>query len=287
MKKRNPYVELVKPGILIHSLATVSIAFLLSRGTMAFAGPLFSAAFFGTGLVSAGAAALNHLVERDIDARMDRTKNRPLPSERLSPAAVQVFSMGTIVFGLLILFLAVNVLTAMLAMFTVFLYIYVYTPLKKRTWLNTFVGAVPGAIPALCGWAAATGTLSLEAWVFFLILFVWQIPHFFAIDWMYREDYRKGGLKMLSGTDPSGGRTASYTLSSIVILIFVSTVPFYIGMLGVTYFFGAIVLGLMFARKGAVFLMSKSVVDARKVLYLSLIYLPVLMSLMAFDFFLG
>src|SRR6266849_10437481 len=180
---------------------------------------------FGTALMACGASALNQLAEREHDARMRRTESRPLPSGRLQPETVLIFGGGCSVAGLLYLALAVNLLTSLIGAFTLVTYVFLYTPLKRVTWLNTAIGAVPGALPPLMGWTAAQDAMSSEGWALFAILFFWQIPHFLAIAWLYRDEYAKAGFIMLPGVDPGGTRTGSEAVRRITALLAASLCP--------------------------------------------------------------
>ncbi|HSE95388.1 MAG TPA: heme o synthase, partial [Methylomirabilota bacterium] len=204
----------------------------------------------GVGLASGGAAALNQVYERDADARMIRTASRPVPAGRISPARglaagllLSAGGVGWLVFG-------INPLTGFLALLTVVLYIAVYTPLKPRTSLNTLVGAIPGAIPPVIGWTAATGSIGLGGWALFCILFLWQLPHFLAIAWLFRDDYARGGFPMLPVVDPAGGSTGRQATLYALALIPVSLTPTLLGLTGGVYFFGALALGVAFLACG-------------------------------------
>lgn len=237
----------------------------------------------GTGLSCAGAGVLNCYLERDIDCKMKRTKMRPLPTGIIAPADALVFGIALVLAGTSLLAWQVNILCAFLALLTAFLYVLVYTPLKRITWLNTFVGAIPGAIPPLGGWAAATGTLEYGAWLLFLILFLWQHPHFYAIAWMYREDYERGGLKMLPVVQPDGRSTFRQVLLYSVLLIPMSLLPSYIGMSGMVYCYGALLMGLGLLAVSVALARSGSALDARRLLKASVIYLPMLLLLLVVD----
>jgi protoheme IX farnesyltransferase len=226
---------------------------------------------------------LNQVLERDADARMLRTRNRPLPAGRVSPESAHVYGAGLALGGVFYVAWFLNVATALLAAVTVASYVFLYTPLKRVTTLNTLVGAVPGALPPVGGWAAARGDVSREAWLLFLIVFLWQIPHFLAIAWLLREDYIRGGFKMLTTADPQGRSTGRHITLSALALIPVSLVPTLLGLAGGVYFFGALVLGLGF---GALSLwMARHPTDRRaKRLFLgSIVYLPAVLAVMMID----
>ncbi|MBT5955104.1 protoheme IX farnesyltransferase [bacterium] len=236
----------------------------------------------GTGLVASGAGAINHAMEKDIDRLMNRTKNRPLPTGVYSTSAVVGLSFLLLGIGSSILFFKVNLLTAVLAVLTYGFYV-IYTVSKKYTSLNTLIGAIPGAMAPLGGWAASSGTLNLDAWVFFIILFVWQLPHFYAIAWMFKDDYESAKLKMISCFDVDGSRTYRQILITIVLLIVVSVYPYFTGMLGSIYLFGSICLGCFFLINGLKFNKDRSILRARKIMRVSIIYLPLLLLVMIID----
>ena len=237
----------------------------------------------GAGLTCAGAAALNNYLDRDADALMLRTKNRSLPSGVLSPSEALSFGILLTLIGVIILCVKVNLLTAFLSLLTSFLYTLVYTPMKRISWFNTTIGAIPGAIPPMGGWAAARGELGLEAWILFAILFIWQHPHFFAIAWIFKDDYRKAGFKMLPVVDPDGKSTFQQTIWFSALLILVSLLPSMIGMAGRVYFWGALLAGILLFQVGWQLRKSHSTADAYKLLKASVIYLPILLLLIVFD----
>jgi len=226
---------------------------------------------------------LNNYIERHSDAKMTRTRGRALPSEFIEATRALASGVGLVLVGVLLLAMAVNLLTGFLVLLAAFLYVLVYTPLKKITWLNTTLGAVPGAIPPMAGWAAATGRMDAGAWVLFAILFAWQHPHFFAIAWMFRDDYRAAGFKMLPVVDPSGRRTFRQTLSFSVLLIGVSLLPNVIGMAGRFYFYGALLIGLGMLAAAARFAFRHGAGDARRLLKASVLYLPLLLLFIVLD----
>lgn len=276
------YVELTKPRILTMVLVTTTIGFFLG-GHGFFSYSLLFFTLLGTGLTTGGAAVLNHYLEREVDAKMDRTKNRPLPTGKIQPLAALVFGVTLVLCGEAVLFFLVNLLTAYLNLMAAFLYVLVYTPMKRLSWFNTFVGAIPGAIPPMAGWTAAANHIDIGAWILFLILFTWQHPHFFAIAWMYKDDYRKGGFIMLPVIDETGNRTISRVILYSVLMIAVSlTLPLY-HITGQVYFFGALALGLMMLLAGIMMAKSRLVVDARRLLRASIIYLPLLLILIVVD----
>ena len=274
--------DLVKARLTTLVLLTTLVGFYLGwRGAMNFA--LMFHTLAGTALVAAGASALNQWLERDYDAKMRRTQSRPLPSGRLQPTTVAIFGGVCSVAGLVYLALAVNLLTSVLGAVTLVSYLFIYTPLKRVTWLNTAIGAVPGALPPLMGWTAARGELTNEGWALFAILFFWQLPHFFAIAWMYRDEYAKAGFKMLPGIDPDGSRTAQQAVSNTLALLAVSLFPFVFKMAGTTYLVGAIILGLGFLWGAIQFSRQLTLARARQLFFASIIYLPLLLALMVWD----
>src|SRR5580692_11901152 len=219
------FSDLVKARLTTLVLLTTAVGFYVGwHGPMNWL--LLLNTLAGTGLVAAGASALNQWLERDYDAKMRRTQSRPLPSGRLQPTTVALFGGITSVAGLIYLAAAVNLLTSVLGAVTLVSYVFIYTPLKRVTWLNTAVGAIPGALPPLMGWTAARGELTGEGWALFAILFFWQLPHFFAIAWMYRDEYAKAGFKMLPGIDADGSRTAQQSVSNTLALLLASLFPF-------------------------------------------------------------
>ncbi len=276
------FADLVKARLTTLVLLTTLVGFYLGwHGAMNYALMLNTLA--ATGLVAAGASALNQLLEREYDAKMRRTQSRPLPSGRLQPTTVMIFGGVSSVAGLIYLALAVNLLTSVLGAVTLVSYLFIYTPLKRVTWLNTAIGAVPGALPPLMGWTAARGELSGEGWALFAILFFWQLPHFFAIAWMYRDEYARAGFKMLSNVDADGRRTAEQSISNTLALLAVSLFPFVFKMAGTTYLAGAIVLGAVFLWCAVRFSRRLTLATARQLFFASIIYLPLLLALMVWD----
>jgi protoheme IX farnesyltransferase len=276
------FADLVKARLTMLVLLTTLVGFYLGwHGAMNFS--LMINTLAGTVLVAAGASALNQLLEREYDAKMRRTQCRPLPSGRLQPTTVAIFGGVTSVAGLIYLALEVNPLTSVLGAVTLVSYIFIYTPLKRVTWLNTAVGAVPGALPPLMGWTAARGELTGEGWALFAILFFWQLPHFFAIAWIYRDEYAKAGFKMLPGIDPDGSRTAQQAISNTLALLAVSLFPFIFKMAGKTYLVGAIILGVGFLFCAIQFSRELTLARARQLFFASIIYLPLLLALMVWD----
>lgn len=274
--------DLVKARLTFLVLLTTLVGFYLgTRGTLDYW--LMLHALLGTTLLACGAAALNQLWEREHDALMRRTADRPLPSGRLQPEAVLIFGGACSVAGLLYLAFAVNLITSLLGAATLASYVFVYTPLKRVTWLNTAVGAVPGALPPLMGWTAARDEIAGGGWSLFVILFFWQIPHFLAIAWMYRDEYAKAGFVMLPAVDPDGLRTGSQAVSHTLGLLTVSLAPFVLGLVGTVYLTGALVLGMAFIFAAVQFSRQLNRQRARQLFFVSILYLPLLLGLMVFD----
>jgi protoheme IX farnesyltransferase len=237
----------------------------------------------GTGLIASGTAALNQWYERDADAKMRRTSHRPIPSGRLNANRALAFGICLAIAGFVELAWFVNLLSSVLGIATLVSYLFFYTPLKQRSWLSTTVGAFPGAMPPMIGFAAASGTLTAEAWVLFAILFLWQFPHFYAIAWMYREDYARAGIRMLPVVEPDGHSTARQIVLCASLLIPVSLAPGLLGMSGKLYLLGALLLGAWFLYSGVRAASDLSILRARGVLLVSVIYLPLLYGLMLLD----
>lgn len=276
------YADLIKARLTFLVLLTTLVGFYLGyRGPVNYWLMLHSV--LGTALVASGASALNQLLEREHDAKMRRTRNRPLPSGRLQPATVMVFGGVCACAGLLYLALAVNLTTSVIGAISLLSYLFIYTPLKRVTWLNTAIGAVPGGLPALMGWTAARGELNREGWALFAILAFWQLPHFFAIAWIYREEYQNAGFKMLSGIDPDGHRTARQTVSHTLGLLPVSLCPFLFHMTGPVYLAGALTLGLVFIWFAVQFARQLTIPRARQLFFVSILYLPLLLGMMVLD----
>ncbi len=275
-------VDLTKPRITLMVIVTCGIGMLLaSSGDSSLA--LVVHTLLGTGLVAGGSAALNHVLERDTDGLMTRTANRPLPAGRLDPAAALLFGVVLAVVGLLELAIAVNLLTALMGAAALAGYIFLYTPLKRISPLSTVVGAVPGAIPPMMGWTAVTGSLDPGAWALFAILFLWQLPHFLAIAWMCRDDYSRAGFPMLPVIQPDGRSTARQMVLCGAALLPVSLLPYVLGLTGSTYLLGAIALGFSFLAVCVAFALSHSTVAARRVLVVSVLYLPAVLGVMVLD----
>jgi protoheme IX farnesyltransferase len=276
------YVALAKPRLNLLVVVSAVAGYAMAHGDttdLAVLGWMV----VGTGLVSGGAAAINQVIERDTDGLMRRTRLRPLPDGRLSAVEGLAFAGILSVVGLLVLAAGVNRLSAVVALATLASYAIVYTPLKKRTSFATVIGAIPGALPPVIGWAAAENALSQGAWVLFGILFLWQLPHFLAIAWMYREDYARAGLPMLPVIEPDGRSTARQAVVYTAALLPVALAPTLVGMSGASYFVGALICTLIFLGFSLRFAMTRAVRDARRLFFTSIIYLPVLWALMIVD----
>ncbi len=241
----------------------------------------------GTALVAFSANALNQVIERDYDRLMRRTADRPLPAGRMTPTEALAVAISLAAVGFVYLLTLVNFLAAALAGLTLLLYVFAYTPLKRRTPLNTLVGAVPGAIPPMIGYAAARGELNLAAWLLFIILFVWQLPHFFAIAWLHRDDYARAGYRMRSVVDPTGESTGRQTLGYTGLLLLVSLMPTLMGLAGPGYLVAAAMLGIGLLIVAVRFAAARTRYAARTMLIASIIYLPLLMAFMMLDWIPG
>lgn len=274
--------ELTKPGVTALILFSTVVGFYLAAsGPLDFT--LLANTLLGTGLVAGGTAALNQFWERDSDALMHRTRNRPLPAGRLQPWKALVFGIFLAVAGTGYLMLQVNMLAALLAAATLISYLFFYTPLKTRTPHATLVGSFPGAIPPLIGWAAVAGELPPAAWTLYAILFLWQFPHFLAIAWLYQDDYARANILMLPVAEPDGHSTARQIVLYTLALLPVSLAPSWLGVTGNIYLLGALIAGIAFLSIGVSTARGKTRTDARRLLQASVIYLPVIYALMLFD----
>lgn len=275
-------VALTKPRVVVMVLVTTLVGYYLGLTAAPDYGRMLHL-LVGTLLAAAGTLALNQYWERDVDARMERTRGRPLPDGRLTPLEALVFGVAVTGAGVAYLGLFINALAATVTAATVALYLFAYTPLKLRTALCTVVGAVPGALPPVTGWVAAREAFGLGAAVLFAILFLWQIPHTLAIGRLYREDYARAGVRVLPVVDADGGSTERQIVGASLGLLAVSLLPTLIGLAGPVYFFGALLAGLALALAGALQAREPSSTTARRVLYASLLYLPVVLALLALD----
>ena len=277
--------ELLKPGISLFVVTTAAAGYLL--GTTGGIDLLrFVALLVGTGLTAGGSGALNHWWEREHDAKMARTNERPLPAGRIAPAAVIVYGLATLAVGLVVLLTFVNTLTTVLALVTALSYVLVYTPLKRLTKYNTLVGAIPGALPALGGYVAATGSFSAVGWAVFAIVFLWQLPHFLSLAWMYREDYARGGFVMLPVVEPDGQSTALQALGATLALLVAGVVPAALGATGWIYLVGMGLLGTWFTLPAFSFYNEPTHERARRLLLASIVYVPTFVTLVVADHFL-
>ncbi len=275
-------LALTKPRLTLLVVATATAGYYLgARDGLNIA--LLVNTVAGTALVAAGAAVFNQVIERDTDALMRRTRRRPLPTGRIQPLAAWRFAFVLSIAGLAALAVGANLLAAVVALTTLLSYVAVYTPLKRRTSLATLVGGIPGALPPLIGWAAATGTTSLGGWVLVAIVFLWQMPHFLAIAWMCRDDYRNAGLPMLPVIEPDGRSTAAQVLLYSATLVPVSLAPTLVSVAGRIYFAGALVLGLAFLALGIRFARNRAGNRARALFFGSIGYLPLLFGLMLWN----
>jgi protoheme IX farnesyltransferase len=279
------YIALTKPRItwLILMSTGVGYFFGAQKGQPGWHWLTLLHTIIGTGLIASGTAALNQWYERVADGKMRRTQARPLPSGRLNAGPALVFAIAISVAGFAELWFGANPLAASLGLVTLLTYLFVYTPLKQRSPHSTTIGSIPGAMPPLIGFAAASGTLTWEAWVLFAILFLWQFPHFYAIAWMYKEDYARAGIRMLPVVEPDGKSTARRILLYSIALIPISLMPKFFAMAGNLYLYGALALGLAFLYYGLRIRADRTRQQARRVLLASVVYLPVLFSLMLFD----
>lgn len=275
-------LRLTKPRITLMVLVSAAAAYYVASGGRPDPVAML-AAMFGIGLVAGGTSALNQLIERDIDARMERTRGRPLPTGRVTPSAAAAFSLTISLGGVLFLALVVNPLTALLAGIALVSYVLVYTPLKRVSSLSTLVGAVPGALPIMGGWTAATGELAPGAWALFGILFFWQLPHFLALAWLFREDYRRGGLRMLGVVDPTGRQTTNQAVLYALALVPTSLLPVVLGLGGPAYAVVALALSLAYVGSAVRFWLRTDSPAARGLFRTSLLYLPLLLLLLSFD----
>ena len=276
------FLELTKPRVSLMVLVTMFVGFYL--GSEYGAGYLrLVETLIGTALAAGGTLALNQFLERRADALMARTRHRPLPDGRMQPTEALLFGVGLVAAGLLILALTVNALSALVTASIVGSYLFIYTPLKQKSSLCGIVGAVPGALPPVIGWTAATGSLSIEAWVLFAIMFLWQIPHTLAIARLYRDDFAKAGIQFLPVVESDGWTTGRQVIAHSLALLVVSLLPTLLGLAGTVYFLAALLLGSGFLWYGIGLAISQSLAAARRLLLASLIYLPLLLVVMALD----
>jgi len=278
------FLVLTKPRVVLMVLVTTAVGFHV--GSVGLADPLcLLHVLVGTGLAAAGSLALNQFLERDVDGLMERTRRRPLPDKRLQPKDARRFGVALTLGGATYLGLTTNWLSALIVAITAASYLFAYTPLKRRSSLCTVFGAIPGALPPVTGWVAARGEFTAGAWVLFGIVFLWQVPHTLAIASVYRRDYARADLRMLPVVDPEGGSTGRQVVVNCLALLAVGLLPTLVGMTGLVYFVGALSLGGAMLVCGLGLAATRSVSDARRLLYASLVYLPALFVLMAVDKF--
>lgn len=276
------YIDLTKPRITMLVTATAAAGYCLgSAGHLDYL--RFSHMTLGIALLSSGLATLNQYIERDLDRLMRRTESRPLPSGKLQPRQALIFGIALSVIATVYLAVFVNPLASALGVLTLAGYLFAYTPLKTRTPLSTLIGAFPGAMPPFIGWVAANGQITIEAWILFAILFLWQFPHFLAIAWMYRDDYARAGIKMLPVVEPEGRITSQEIIRYTALLLPVSLMPTLVHLSGMVYFYGALALGLWFLYTSARAARNRTAWQARKLLLASVLYLPVLFALMVLN----
>lgn len=276
------YFNMGKPSIMLSVVITTVWGYYFAKGSIQDWGVLCWL-LFGTALSCAGASILNQYLERDVDGLMQRTKNRPIPKGIIAANDALFVGIALVLIGVFTLVIKVNLLTAFLCLLTSFLYVLVYTPLKRITWLNTTIGAIPGALPPVGGWAAANNSIDAGAWILFFIMFTWQHPHFYAIAWMYKEDYKKAGFKMLPCVYPEGRFTYAQMMTFSFACIAFSLLPTLTGMSGKIYFWGALALGIFILLPTLMFRKDYSVLNARKVLAASVLYLPLLLFFIVID----
>ena len=277
--RASDFVALAKPRLNLLVVASALAGYVMAGGEMLDAIRVICTVA-GTALVAGGASALNQVIERVPDSLMRRTRMRPMPDGRLQPFEGVAFGTTLVLAGLALLAAGVNLLSAAVALTTLLTYALIYTPLKRRTSFATVIGAIPGALPPVIGWAAARDSLSQGAWVLFAIVFLWQLPHFLAIAWMYREDYGRAGFPMLPVIEPDGRSTARQAVFYCAALLPVSLAPTLLGMASTVYFFSALGLGLLFLTLTLKFARTRAVADARRLFFGSIIYLPILWILM-------
>lgn len=283
LERSRAFYDLTKPGITRLVLVTTAAGFYLATKGAIDLGLLLHT-LFGTALVSSGTNALNQWWERDADANMRRTAHRPLPSGRLTSSEAFYFAWGISIVGLIYLSIFVNIATAVVVALSLSSYVFVYTPLKRKTWVSTLIGAVPGALPILAGWTASGQPVGAAgAWALFAIMFAWQMPHFYALAWIYREDYGKAGFRMLTVVDGTGARAARHTTLFTAVLIPISVLPTLLGIAGRIYFVGAIALGLAFLLLTTGMLRKPNERVAWRIFTGSIVYLPLLLLLMVVD----
>jgi len=276
------YIDLTKPSILLMVLITTLLGYYLGSDGISSWSKLFWT-LLGTGLCAGGAGALNQYLEREQDCLMERTRDRPIPAGLIQPQDALLFGLILVLTGSVLLVWRVNLLTGFLSLLTAFMYVLIYTPMKRITWLNTSLGSIPGALPPIGGWTAATGSIDSGAWILFAILYLWQHPHFFAIAWMCKDDYEKAGFKMLPVIEPDGARTIRQIFWHLSLMFPVCFLPFISGMLGNIYLFGAAIITLGYFYSAVPMLREKSLKNASIILKASVFYLPLLLVIIIID----
>ena len=276
------FFELSKPNILSLVLVATFLGYYLGNLGMGSIEILFYT-LLGTSMTASGSGALNHYLERDADAYMTRTKNRPLPAKLISPIKVLIFGICMVVIGTVLLLIKVNMLTGFLALLTAFLYTLVYTPLKSITWLNTSIGSIPGALPIVGGWTAAKGEIETMAWVLFGIMYLWQHPHFYAIAWICKEDYSKANYKMLPVIDSTGNRTIRQIFWHLILMIPISLLPVFLGSMGIFYLLGVTIITCGFFISAIPLARNQTIKSALILLKASVFYLPALLIIIIID----
>ena len=276
------YIDLTKPSILLMVLITTLLGYYLGSDGISSWSKLFWT-LLGTGLCAGGAGALNQYLEREQDCLMERTRDRPIPAGLIQPQDALLFGLILVLTGSVLLVWRVNLLTGFLSLLTAFMYVLIYTPMKRITWLNTSLGSIPGALPPIGGWTAATGSIDSGAWILFAILYLWQHPHFFAIAWMCKDDYEKAGFKMLPVIEPDGARTMRQIFWHLSLMFPVCFLPFISGMMGNIYLFGATIITLGYFYSAVPMLRAKSLMNASRIFKASLFYLPLLLIIIIID----
>lgn len=279
--KAGDFSELIKARLTLLVLVTTAVGYYMAaRPPIHLRG--FIDVMFGTAAAAAGAAALNQWWERQVDALMQRTRTRPVPAGRMSANEALIVGSAMSIFGVIYLVYACNVFSAVLAATTILIYIFAYTPLKRVSTFNTLVGAIPGALPPVIGWVAARGQIDPGAWSLFVIMMLWQLPHFFAIAWMYRDDYSRGGFEMISANDETGARSASQSVLFSMLLLMLSGLPGFVGIASLIYVPVALALSAGFIAIAMRFLRLRTRASARTLFFASIIYLPLLLAALVF-----
>ncbi len=281
-RRMSDFVMLTKPRVVTMVLVTTAVGYYVAaRGSLD--GLLLFSTLLGTALAAAGTMTLNQFLERDLDVKMDRTRDRPLPAGRMEPFEAAVFGVALVIAGLAYLAATVNAASAVVVATISLSYLFAYTPLKRVSPVCTIVGAVPGALPPVVGWVAVRGTIGIEAWILFAIMFLWQLPHSLAIAAVYAEDYGRADIRLLPVVEPDGRSTGRQVVNNTIALFAVGLLPYFVGLAGVIYLVLAIVLGLAFLWYGVAYSRKLDRATARGVVFASLLYLPLLLAAMAID----